>query len=137
MIRLIKAGDGERLGLPGRSVLEMVSGSNGGASVTFRVVEIPVPAPGDVQRGQHLHHGHEECIYVLQGKGSMLCGNGPLEVQPGDVLLVPPEEPHVTRNVGEDTLVLLCFFPTPDIRRTTEDARPASGSSAANVSRQQ
>ena len=121
MVRLIKQGEGERLGLPGRGVLEMVSGKTGSA-VTFRIVEIPVPAEGDARRGEHLHHGHEECIYVLRGEGSMQCVNGPLRVTAGDVLLVPPEEPHVTSNVGDQPLVLLCFFPTPDIRRTTQDA---------------
>ena len=134
MVRLIKQGEGEWLGLPGRSVLEVVSGKTGSA-ITFRIVEIPVPKKGDRSRGQHLHHGHEECIYVLHGQGSMQCANGPLRVTAGDVLLVPPEEPHVTSNVGDRPLVLLCFFPTSDIRPTTQDAahvspkrRPSSGS---------
>jgi mannose-6-phosphate isomerase-like protein (cupin superfamily) len=125
MVRLIKQGEGERLGLPGRSVLEVVSGKTGSA-ITFRVVEIPVSTEGEPRRGQHLHHGHEECIYVLRGEGSMRCANGPLRVTAGDVLLVPPEEPHLTSNVGDEPLVLLCFFPTSDIRRTTQDARPAA-----------
>lgn len=127
MIRLIRRGEGERLGLPGRGVRELVSGKTG-SSLTFRVVEIPVPDPAQPARGAHLHHGHEECIYVLHGRGSMQCANGPLEVEAGDVLLVPPEEPHVTRNVGDESLVLLCFFPTPDITRTTEDAHAGSAS---------
>ena len=121
MVRLIKQGQGERLGLPGRQVLEIVSGRTASA-VTLRVVEIPVPRAGDRRRGPHLHHGHEECIYVLRGKGSMQCANGPLAVAAGDVLLVPPEEAHVTSNTGDEPLVLLCFFPTPDITRTTRDA---------------
>jgi mannose-6-phosphate isomerase-like protein (cupin superfamily) len=132
MVRLIKQGEGERLGLPGRGVLEMVSGKTGSA-VTFRIVEIPVPAEGDARRGEHLHHGHEECIYVLRGEGSMQCANGPLRVTAGDVLVVPPEEPHVTSNVGDQPLVLLCFFPTPDIRRTTQDASPASAQPDASA----
>jgi mannose-6-phosphate isomerase-like protein (cupin superfamily) len=135
MVRLIRQGEGERLGLPGRSALEVVSGRTG-AAVTFRVVEIPVPLPGETERGPHLHHGHEECIYVLRGKGRMECAAGPLSVAAGDVLLVPPEEPHVTRNVGDEPLVLLCFFPTPDISRTTQDARSAA-TPAASASRSQ
>ena len=134
MVRLIRQGEGERLGLPGRSAVEVVSGRTG-AGVTFRVVEIPVPGDGDKPRGPHLHHGHEECIYVLRGKGRMECAAGPLSVNPGDVLLVPPEEPHVTRNVGDEPLVLLCFFPTPDISRTTEDDSRAPTPAAAATSR--
>lgn len=124
MVRLIRHGEGDRLGLPGRSAVEVVSGRTGSA-ITFRVVEIPVPLAGETPRGPHLHHGHEECIYVLRGKGRMECAEGPLTVNAGDVLLVPPEEAHVTRNVGDEPLVLLCFFPTADISRTTENAQPA------------
>jgi mannose-6-phosphate isomerase-like protein (cupin superfamily) len=119
MARRIAKGEGRRLGLPGRAALEMVSGAIGSA-VTFRVVEIPVPAPGEALRGPHLHRGYEECIYVLQGRGTMLCETGELPVKAGDVLLVPAEEKHVTRNTGEEPLMLLCFFPTPDIVPTTE-----------------
>jgi oxalate decarboxylase/phosphoglucose isomerase-like protein (cupin superfamily) len=48
-------------------------------------------------------------------------GGGELPVKTGDVILVPPEEKHVTRNTGSEPLVLLCFFPTPDIAPTTEN----------------
>jgi len=121
MARLLRQGEGKRLGLPGRAALEMVSGEIGSA-LTFRVVEIPVQKRGDTLRGPHLHHGYEECIYVLKGSGLTLYeGGGELEVKAGDVILVPPEEKHVTRNPGSEPLVLLCFFPTPDIAPTTEN----------------
>jgi mannose-6-phosphate isomerase-like protein (cupin superfamily) len=121
MTRKIKQGEGKRMGLPGRAAVEMVSGEIG-SNVTFRVVEIPVPKPGEALRGPHLHHGYEECIYVLKGTGLMLYeGGGELEVKAGDVILVPPEEKHLTRNTGSEPLVLLCFFPTPDIVPTTEN----------------
>ena len=121
MARKLTQGEGKRLGLPGRMALEMVSGEIG-SKLTFRIVEIPVPAPVEVLRGPHLHHGYEECIYVLQGTGLTLYeGGGELPVKAGDVVLVPPEEKHVTRNTGSEPLVLLCFFPTPDIKPTTEN----------------
>jgi mannose-6-phosphate isomerase-like protein (cupin superfamily) len=118
MARLIRQGEGRRLGLPGRSALEMVSGEIG-SCVTFRVVEIPVAKPGEALRGPHLHQGYEECIYVLKGEGLTYCDSGDVAVKPGDVLLIPPEEKHVTCNTGSEPLVLLCFFPTPDIVSTT------------------
>ncbi len=119
MARLLKRGEGKRLGLPGRAVLEMVSGEIA-SGLTFRVVELPVQKPGDALRGPHLHHGYEECIYVLSGEGRTLSESGELTIKPGDVVLVPPEEKHVTRNTGSAPLVLLCFFPTPDIVASTE-----------------
>ena len=120
MARLIQRGEGKRLGLPGRAVLEMVSGEINSA-LTFRVVELPVQKPGETLRGPHLHHGYEECIYVLKGEGRTLSASGELSIEPGDVVLVPPEEKHVTRNTGSEPLVLLCFFPTPDIVASTEN----------------
>lgn len=121
MARKIARGEGKQMGLPGRAAVEMVSGEIG-SKLTFRVVEIPVPAPGEALRGPHRHHGYEECIYVLKGTGLTLYERGgELPVQAGDVILVPPEEKHVTRNVGTEPLVLLCFFPTPDIAPTTEN----------------
>ena len=120
MARLIQRGEGKRLGLRGRAVLEMVSGEINSA-LTFRVVELPVQKPGETLRGPHLHHGYEECIYVLKGEGRTLSASGELSIEPGDVVLVPPEEKHVTRNTGSEPLVLLCFFPTPDIVASTEN----------------
>jgi oxalate decarboxylase/phosphoglucose isomerase-like protein (cupin superfamily) len=120
MARKLTQAEGKRLGLPGRASLELVSGEIGSA-LTFRIVEIPVPEPGETLRGPHLHHGYEECIYVLKGEGRTLSESGELPVKAGDVVLVPPEEKHVTRNTGSEPLVLLCFFPTPDIAPTTEN----------------
>jgi oxalate decarboxylase/phosphoglucose isomerase-like protein (cupin superfamily) len=120
MARLLKQAQAKRLGLPGRSVLEIVSGEIG-SKLTFRIVEIPAPKPGEAMRGPHLHHGYEECIYVLKGEGRTLSESGELPVKAGDVVVVPPEEKHVTRNNGTEPLVLLCFFPSPDIVGTTEN----------------
>ena len=120
MARLFKRGEGKRLGLPGRSVVETVSGEIG-SKLTFRVVEVPVPKPGEALRGPHLHHGYEECIYVLKGEGRTFSESGELPIKAGDVVLVPPEEKHVTRNTGAEPLILLCFFPTPDIAGSTEN----------------
>jgi mannose-6-phosphate isomerase-like protein (cupin superfamily) len=120
MARLLKQGEGKRLGLPGRMALEMVSGEID-SRVTFRVVEIPVPKPSETLRGPHLHRGYEECIYVLKGEGRTIFGGGELALKPGDVVLVPPDEKHLTRNTGNEPLILLCFFPTPDIVGTTEN----------------
>jgi oxalate decarboxylase/phosphoglucose isomerase-like protein (cupin superfamily) len=39
----------------------------------------------------------------------------------GDTLLMPAGEKHVTRNSGKDPLVLLCFFPVPDISIATRE----------------
>ena len=118
MARLLKQSEAKRLGLPGRTSLEPVSGETG-SRVTFRIAEIPVPQAGDKPRGPHLHREFEECIYVLSGEGRTLAESGEIAVKPGDIVLIPPGEKHMTRNTGSVPLVLLCFFPVPDVTAGT------------------
>ena len=120
MARLLKQSEAKRLGLPGRTSLEPVSGEIG-SRVTFRITEIPVPRPGDKPRGPHLHREFEECIYVLSGEGTTHAESGEIAVKPGDIVLIPPGEKHMTRNTGSVPLVLLCFFPVPDVTAGTAE----------------
>lgn len=114
MVRVFKPEDARDLNLPGRKSLEIVSARTGSASITLRLVEIPVPQPGDSPRGMHRHGGLEECMYVLEGQGTTLAEDSECHVQTGDTIFVPPGELHVTRNTGDTPLRLLCFFPTAD-----------------------
>jgi quercetin dioxygenase-like cupin family protein len=84
-------------------------------------VEIPVPQPGETPRGPHHHSEFEECIYVLSGRGTTHADSGVYELRPGDALLVPAGEKHVTRNTGKEPLMLLCFFPVADITKHTRE----------------
>ena len=120
MARVIDPTAAKRLGLPGRVSLEPVSGEIG-SRCTVRIAEIPVPQPGDKGRGPHMHDGFEEVIYVLAGSGVTVSESGEFAIRPGDLVLIPANEKHMTRNTGTVPLVLLCFFPHPDIgERTTE-----------------
>jgi quercetin dioxygenase-like cupin family protein len=121
MARVFQQTDAKRLGLPGRVALEIVSGENGARSVTLRLAEIPVPAPGETPRGPHHHSEFEECIYVLSGQGTTFADTGEYPLRPGDTILIPPGEKHVTRNTGNQPLMLLCFFPVADITKSTEE----------------
>jgi mannose-6-phosphate isomerase-like protein (cupin superfamily) len=118
MARLLKQSEAKRLGLPGRTSLEPVSGETG-SRLTFRIAEIPVPQAGDKPRGPHLHREFEECIYVLSGEGRTLAESGEIAIKPGDIVLIPAGEKHMTRNTGSVPLVLLCFFPVPDVTAGT------------------
>jgi mannose-6-phosphate isomerase-like protein (cupin superfamily) len=120
MARLLKQAEAKRLGLPGRTSLEPVSGEIG-SRVTFRIAEIAVPKPGDPPRGPHVHDGFEECIYVLSGRGTTVAESGEIAIAPGDIVLIPAGEKHMTRNTGSEPLVLLCFFPVPDVTGGTTE----------------
>jgi mannose-6-phosphate isomerase-like protein (cupin superfamily) len=120
MARLLKQSEAKRLGLPGRTSLEPVSGEIG-SRMTFRIAEIAVPKPGDPPRGPHLHNGYEECIYVLKGTGVTHSESGEIQIKSGDIVLIPAGEKHMSRNTGTEPLVLLCFFPEPDVGNTTTE----------------
>ncbi len=122
MARVLKQADAKRLGLPGRVSLEPVSGEIG-SKISFRIAQIAVPQPGDKRRGPHVHHDFEECIYVLSGQGTMHAESGEHPVRPGDTLLVPAGEKHMTVNTGTEPLVLLCFFPVPDVSAGTTEVQ--------------
>ena len=79
--------------------------------------------PGDEIRAAHQHSEFEECIYTLSGRGTTFADSGEYEMRPGDTLLMPPGEKHVTRNTGGEPLVLLCFFPVADIVAATQEPR--------------
>jgi len=119
MARVLTQADAKQLGLAGRKSLEIVSGAQGSQAVTLRLVEIPAPKPGDALRGPHLHNGFEECIHVMSGSGCTEADSGSYPLEPGDTILIPSGEKHVTRNTGTEPLVLLCFFPVADIRART------------------
>lgn len=122
MARVLTQADARRLGLAGRTSLEIVSGEKGARAMTLRLVEISVPKPGEAPRGPHLHRDFEECIFVVSGTGTTHADSGEYPLKPGHTILLPAGEKHVTRNTGNVPLVLLCFFPVPDIVPGTEDA---------------
>lgn len=126
MARVFTQSEAKQLGLPGRKALEIVSREKGARGVTLRLVEIPVPRAGESPRGPHEHSEFEECIYVLSGQGTTIADSGEYRLRPGDTLLVPPGEKHVTRNTGKVPLLLLCFFPVADITKSTEELRASS-----------
>lgn len=126
MARVYHQQSAKRLGLPGRRSLEIVSGEQGAHNVSLRLVEIPVPSPGEALRNPHVHHTFEECIHVLSGNATVHTAMGQYPLAAGDTILIPAGEPHVTRNTGSVPLHLLCFFPTPDVAAATEDF-PAFG----------
>ena len=122
MARLFKQSEARQLGLPGRKALEIVSGERGAQGLTLRLVEIPVLQPGDTLRTPHRHSNFEECIYTLSGQGTTFADGGEFHLKPGDTLLIPAGEKHVTRNTGSEPLVLLCFFPVADITVGTQES---------------
>ncbi|KAJ3443319.1 oxalate-binding protein [Anaeramoeba flamelloides] len=58
-------------------------------------------------------HAHEHEIYVLSGESCTITNGEDQKVvaKGGDVLFVPPHEPHDYYNNGRDTFTFLCIIP--------------------------
>ena len=115
MAFVVKSNDAKKLDLPGRLSREVVSAEKGADSVTLRLVDIAIADLNETPRSPHRHLYFEECIYVLAGEGSTQTDSGDHAIRQGDTILIPPGEWHVTRNTGNETLRLLCFFPVSEI----------------------
>ena len=101
--------------LPGRLSADPLSAAaEYGCSV--RVVRI---APGP--RTPHVHPHSAEVVYVVNGAGTAWEGEAASAVMAGDLIVIPRGTPHATVAVGDDDLVLVCFFPHPDLSANLEE----------------
>ena len=76
----------------------LVEGEESGGSVA--VFEFDVPAGAKVPAA-HSHDGYEETIYGLEGTLVWTVEGTPVEVSPGDVLLIPRGAVHRFDNMGD------------------------------------
>lgn len=60
-----------------------------------------VSEPGVSGAPQHVHHGHDETFYVVEGAYEFMIGDERVELDTGAFLFVPREVPHTFRNAGE------------------------------------
>jgi quercetin dioxygenase-like cupin family protein len=85
----------------------LITKEDGAERFTMRRFEIQ---PGG-QIGIHSHPEEHE-IYILQGTGKLIDESGDtFQVHEGNVVFVPPNEPHGYRNDGNDTLAFICVIP--------------------------
>ena len=89
----------------------LVEGEESGGSVAM--FEFDVPAGISVAAG-HSHDGYEETIYGLEGALTWTVEGTPIEVGPGDVLLVPRGAVHQFDNTSEAGATALAVV-TPGI----------------------
>ena len=85
----------------------LITREDGAQNYTTRRFEI-LP---EGQIGIH-HHPEEHHIYILEGEGLVIdAKENKIAVKPGDVLYVPPNEPHGYENNGETAFAFLCIIP--------------------------
>lgn len=60
----------------------------------------------------HRHENQPDLIYVLEGKATMFIeGQGEFPLEPGMVVMVPPDTLHAIRDIKEDVYLYNVFAP--------------------------
>jgi len=94
--------------------------SNSAADAAVSIARARV-APG-VTTHWHRLTGIAERYVILEGKGSVEVGDRAAEiVEPGDVVLIPPEFRQRIRNVGQSDLVFLAICTPRFVQNAYED----------------
>ena len=89
----------------------LVEGGESGGSVA--VFEFDVPAGAAVAAG-HSHDGYEETIYGFEGVSTWTVEGEPIDVGPGEVLVIPRGAVHKFDNNGDVDAKMLALV-TPGI----------------------
>jgi quercetin dioxygenase-like cupin family protein len=83
--------------------------TNKDGAKNFTMCRFEIQPDGEI--GLH-NHPEEHEIYILQGSGEIFDNKGSIvEINPGDVIYVPPNEMHGYKNVGNEPLAFICVIP--------------------------
>jgi mannose-6-phosphate isomerase-like protein (cupin superfamily) len=85
-------------------------------------------APSGSMPPLHVHHGHDEVFYVLEGRLSIHLPGRTIELGPGECAFAPRELPHTYRvESGEDARVLVATTSGEFAGFVGETSLPAEG----------
>lgn len=90
---MIEPDGGEQLRFLGGSTMRL---KHDGATAFYEYVS----EPGVVGPPQHVHHGHDETFYVVDGTFEFTTGTDRSTLRRGAFLFVPRGTPHTFRNAG-------------------------------------
>jgi uncharacterized cupin superfamily protein len=94
---------GEKFSLRRKSLSRAIDGEKLGCSL----YEVP---PGKIAYPYHYHSADEECIYVLEGNGTLRMDGEKIEISKGDYIIFPSGRmPHQIINSSDTVLRYLCF----------------------------
>ena len=98
--------DVEKSGFEKVAVRWLITRKDGAENFAMRWFEM---APGG-HSADHAHNWEHE-VFILEGRGLVVCGAEKKRVGPGYVVFIPPNAPHHFENVGDETLRFLCLIP--------------------------
>jgi mannose-6-phosphate isomerase-like protein (cupin superfamily)/rhodanese-related sulfurtransferase len=91
-----------------------------GVDVSMFMVRTP---PG---RAVELHvHPYAETFLLLEGRGRWTSGDEVVELEPEQMLVVPPDTPHGFRNIGDVPLLVVSMHERGTLRQTWLGKEPA------------
>lgn len=95
--------------LPWNSIAhELIGDDHGGIALCVIFVDAE---PG---RGPSLHkHPYDEVLIIQEGRASATLGDEQVEVEAGDVVLVPANTPHAFTNTGDGNLRQIDIHASP------------------------
>jgi len=94
---------------PGRVVRPFIGADAGAERLSAGVVTFP-------PRGDSIPHTHsveEEVLYVVSGRGALVCDREPLALEPGSFVFIPPGVEHFVRNDGDEPIRFFYAFSPP------------------------
>lgn len=98
----------------------LFEGAGHGAGVSMFVVRT---LPGNFVE---LHvHPYPETFLLLEGRGRWTAGDDVVELEPEQMLVVPPETPHGFRNIGDEPLLVVSVHESNELEQTFTGEEPA------------
>ncbi|GAC1309236.1 MAG: cupin domain-containing protein [Acidimicrobiales bacterium] len=98
---------GERLRFLGASTMRLKYDAGPSGDVAFYEY---VSEPGVTGAPQHVHHGHDETFYIVEGLYEFTMGRERTIVPRGGFLFVPRGTPHTFRNAGDNAGCIVGTF---------------------------
>lgn len=95
-------------GVPGVTVRWLWAAADGAPTFALRLFEVE---PGAAS--PHHSHPYEHEVYILSGQGLLRGKAQQRSLNPGDTVLVLPDDEHQFINAGSEPLRFLCAIPLP------------------------
>jgi mannose-6-phosphate isomerase-like protein (cupin superfamily) len=130
---VIRPGEGNRMAAGPLEMLIVEDGSH--TSGSHAVIEFTLD--GQFSPPMHVHHQHEEVIYVLEGEMALPFGDDEVRLGPGGAFVTPIGLPHTFKNGGTERLrFLLTVSPASHLAYFTSMADFLNGKMPADQTMQ-
>lgn len=118
-VRVVQPGQGHNLPfLDGSRMSFLVRGEDTGGSMAFWEFTLPAGGQGPPP---HVHNGHDEVFYIVEGDLTVHTADGPAQAGPGSMVIVPRGSQHTFSNDGTTTMRMVGAFAPPDFEHYFDD----------------